>query len=138
MFSLPSAAGPRPLPKNPVFAVTWRNISMYSPTIGRFLSRDPIGLGPDTNPYRYCGNSPTNGTDPSGQLKIKIGGYVFYVHENDPDPFPSQPHGHVGSPTSSLKVNVETGELFQGTAATGKNIGKKALSALRARLRAAG
>ena len=28
--------------------------------------QDPSGLGPDVNPYRYCGNSPTNGTDPTG------------------------------------------------------------------------
>lgn len=100
---------------------------------------DPLRYGSgDPDLYRYCGNNPTNFTDPLGLLKIKIGGYVFYVHENDPDPFPSQPHGHVGSRTSPLKVNVETGELFQGTTATGRNIGKKTLAALRQRLRGAG
>jgi hypothetical protein len=30
------------------------------------MSQDPSGLGPDTNPYRYVGNSPTNFVDPSG------------------------------------------------------------------------
>lgn len=39
----------------------------YDPSIGRWLSEDPIGLGPDANPYRYVGNSPINFTDPSGQ-----------------------------------------------------------------------
>jgi RHS repeat-associated protein len=39
---------------------------MYDPTVGIFLSEDPTGLGPDTNPYRYCGNDPTNETDPTG------------------------------------------------------------------------
>ena len=30
----------------------------YDPSTGRWLSQDPLGLGPDVNPYRYCGNSP--------------------------------------------------------------------------------
>ena len=38
----------------------------YDPGAGTWLSEDPSGLGPDVNPYRYCGNSPTNGTDPTG------------------------------------------------------------------------
>ena len=40
---------------------------MYDPSVGRFLSEDPIGFaGGDANLYRYVGNSPTNFTDPSG------------------------------------------------------------------------
>ena len=39
----------------------------YDPGVGTWLSEDPSGLGPDVNPYRYCGNSPTNGTDRSGE-----------------------------------------------------------------------
>jgi uncharacterized protein RhaS with RHS repeats len=39
---------------------------MYDPTVGRFLTEDPSGLGPDPNDYRYVRNSPTNATDPSG------------------------------------------------------------------------
>ena len=40
---------------------------MYEPTTGRFLEEDPIGIeGGDSNFYRYCGNSPTNDTDPTG------------------------------------------------------------------------
>jgi hypothetical protein len=37
---------------------------MYDPTVGRFLSEDPIGE--DVNLYRYCHNSPTNRVDPTG------------------------------------------------------------------------
>ena len=33
---------------------------------GRWISQDPIGLGPDSNPYRYVRNQPTTLTDPSG------------------------------------------------------------------------
>jgi hypothetical protein len=35
--------------------------------VGRWLSEDPTGLaGGDANLFRYCGNAPTDGTDPSG------------------------------------------------------------------------
>ena len=40
---------------------------IYEPLTGRMLSQDPSGYtAGDTNLYRYAGNSPTNGTDPSG------------------------------------------------------------------------
>ncbi|MEI7924311.1 MAG: RHS repeat-associated core domain-containing protein, partial [Planctomycetota bacterium] len=40
----------------------------YDPATGRFLSKDPIGFSAgDVNLYRYVNNSPTNGTDPSGE-----------------------------------------------------------------------
>ena len=38
----------------------------YSPTLGRFLQRDPIGYAADINLYRYCGNNGVNYVDPSG------------------------------------------------------------------------
>jgi uncharacterized protein RhaS with RHS repeats len=39
----------------------------YDPTIGRFISEDPIAFdGGDANLYRYVGNGPTDGTDPTG------------------------------------------------------------------------
>ena len=38
----------------------------YDASVGRWLSEDPSGLGPDSNPYRYVGNKPMNATDPSG------------------------------------------------------------------------
>jgi RHS repeat-associated protein len=41
----------------------------YAPTTGRFISEDPMGFGAgDTNLYRYVFNSPTNATDPSGEV----------------------------------------------------------------------
>ncbi|MBI2807733.1 MAG: RHS repeat-associated core domain-containing protein [Planctomycetes bacterium] len=40
---------------------------MYDPTIGRWISEDPIEFaGGDTNLYRYVHNGPANFTDPSG------------------------------------------------------------------------
>jgi RHS repeat-associated protein len=39
----------------------------YDSANGRFISEDPLGFGAgDSNLTRYVGNSPTNGTDPSG------------------------------------------------------------------------
>src|SRR5262249_23633287 len=39
----------------------------YFADLGRFGSQDPIGFAGDlSNVYRYVGNSPTNGTDPTG------------------------------------------------------------------------
>ena len=40
----------------------------YDPATGTWLSQDPLGLGPDSNPYRYCGNGPTGFVDPSGLI----------------------------------------------------------------------
>src|SRR5262249_51942642 len=39
-----------------------------APPVGRWTTEDPLGLGPDSNPYRYVANQPTNATDPSGQF----------------------------------------------------------------------
>ena len=38
----------------------------YSPTMGRYLSRDPLSFLAESNFYRYAGNSPINVTDPLG------------------------------------------------------------------------
>ena len=42
---------------------------MYSPSLGRFFSMDPIGFDAgDYNLYRYVFNNPTNATDPTGEF----------------------------------------------------------------------
>jgi RHS repeat-associated protein len=40
----------------------------YDPTVGRFVSEDPAGLGAGINPYMYAANDPVNGRDPSGMF----------------------------------------------------------------------
>ena len=43
----------------------------YSPTLGRFIGRDPIGFeAGDNNWYRFVANGPTGKTDSSGLKKV--------------------------------------------------------------------
>ena len=42
----------------------------YSPSLGRFISRDPLGLQAGINPYAYVNNNPVNFNDPDGLLAI--------------------------------------------------------------------
>ena len=43
----------------------------YDPKTGRWTTEDPLGFGAgDANVNRYIGNSPPNGTDPSGEYLI--------------------------------------------------------------------
>jgi RHS repeat-associated protein len=53
----------------------------YDPTVGAFISEDPLGFGAqDTNLRRYVGNSPTNYTDPSGEIvPVIVGGILIYA-----------------------------------------------------------
>lgn len=57
-----------------------------------------------------------------------------YVHQNDPDPFLSNPHGHIGHPESPLKVDVFTGEIYNKTVKTGEKLSEKTLRVLQNKL----
>lgn len=48
------------------------HVRWFDPTVGRWLSEDPAA---DSNLYRYCGNAPTDGTDPSGLTIIVKAAY---------------------------------------------------------------
>ena len=50
-----------------LLAARANHVRWFDPTVGRWLSEDPSGLGPDSNPYRYCENARGDGTDPSGK-----------------------------------------------------------------------
>jgi len=54
---------------DPATGLYYNRARWYDPASGRFISEDPIGFAAgDANLYRYCGNSPTNATDPSGKI----------------------------------------------------------------------
>lgn len=62
----------------------------YSPTLGRWTSRDPIGFsGFDANLYRYIGNNPKSSSDPTGLQGIRTG-------------FMPQPWPVIGSPRNTI------------------------------------
>jgi RHS repeat-associated protein len=54
----------------PELGLYYYKARMYSPTLGRFMQTDPIGYGDGMNMYRYVGNDPVNGTDPTGLIQI--------------------------------------------------------------------
>src|SRR5208283_5277438 len=65
---------------------------MLDPSIGRWTSEDPLGFAAgDTNLYRYVGNGPTDGTDPTGLL---------------PDSSQSQPNEPTFGGPANLEVDV--------------------------------
>ena len=55
----------------------------YSPTLGRWLTRDPIGYRGGINLYRYAKRSPVGGTDALGLAFVSPG---YPLPDNSPPP----------------------------------------------------
>jgi len=71
------------------------HVRWFDPTVGRWLSEDPAAA--DENLYRYCGNAPTDGTDPSG-LQEPVGSLQGAAQSTNTGPpatltIPSPPEG---------------------------------------------
>ena len=98
----------------------------YSPSLGRFLQRDPLGYGPDVNLYRYVGNNPINWVDPWGwyspitqQGPIIIGhpggliGPTIFNHPvSDPSPTFAPHPGELQGPTINVTPIAGPGPIF--------------------------
>jgi RHS repeat-associated protein len=90
----------------------------YRPTISRWLSPDPLGLGPDINRYQYVGSSPTNGVDPMGLActfisrqitfdRDTIGGWVEIALTKDPEDLPeTNPSLITARPSHDVRVKI--------------------------------
>ena len=56
---------------NPESGLYFYRARFYNSGAGRFLEPDPLGYTyPEINLYRYVGNSPANGIDPTGEVSI--------------------------------------------------------------------
>ena len=65
----------------------------YDPKVGRFDGQDPSGFaGGDGNLYRYVGNNPANGTDPTGLFDLPIV-LPRPIYPTEPYPLPPRPNG---------------------------------------------
>jgi RHS repeat-associated protein len=78
----------------------------YSPSDGRFLRRDPLGLAGGTNPYSYTANNSVGRTDPSGLIT------------STPPPIPTPPPGVLEAEETllSLKRAQLAGEYLSDAA----------------------
>ena len=56
---------------------------MYDPSIGRFLSRDPIEEEGGVNAYTFAQNEPINSIDYLGLARLKLTYRVLEDHNND-------------------------------------------------------
>lgn len=51
-------------------------MAFYSPSTGRFVSRDPIGEQGGLNQHAFVENRPTNAVDPDGRAVVGVGGWL--------------------------------------------------------------
>ncbi len=87
---------------------------MYDPTIGRWLSRDPIGFeGGDSNLYRYVGNATTLATDPSGLIVVPPRSNVSFDFEFTPAPLPPYQSVHLRT-TITIGLDTEVRRDYVG------------------------
>jgi RHS repeat-associated protein len=71
---------------------------IYSPTLGRWLSNDPLGFDAgDVNTYRYVGNDPGNNLDPMG-LEMPVPSRTYNPSTSKTTPRIPESEGQIGKP----------------------------------------
>ena len=79
------------------------NARYYDPTIGRFISQDPMSFDAgDTNLYRYVGNNPMTFTDPTGMCWSGVNSSTSSYTSSSYSTFSS---GSAGSDISSFSTD---------------------------------
>ncbi len=123
----------------------------YDPSVGRFLSTDPIVLGFEyrglPNAYAYVDNRPTTFIDPTGEFPVNSG---TSPRDSDyfssPFPDPSDPEYRSAREEDSLGVEAdpfpEPGDLLGGVKTAGSVVvggilGKKVVSSISNRIASA-
>ncbi len=88
--------------QDPTSKLDYDDARWYDPANGVFRASDPIEFnGGDTNLYRFCGNSPTNYTDPSGLELIIVGAGATY----------NLPGGISPSASTGMVIDIKTGQV---------------------------
>ena len=67
----------------------------YNSITGRWLSQDPSGLVPDSNPYRYCGNAAPTRVDSTGLMDRFPTPFLNVVYDTQIE-FPAGARGMIG------------------------------------------
>lgn len=111
--------------ENPTTGLQLLGHRYYDPTLGRFISKDPIGSG--SNWYAYCNNNPLNAADPSGHVletifDVAFLAYDIYQFAQDPTPenalnvawsaasvaVPGMPGSYVGKTAKAVSNSAAT------------------------------
>jgi RHS repeat-associated protein len=89
----------------------------YKPSVGQFISEDPIGLIGGSNLYVYVENNPANWIDPEGLASsgktVDLGGGTT-VRIDNPHVPGQQEHAHVESPKGEAVVNKDGTQSHKG------------------------
>lgn len=94
---------------DPDTGLVYMQARYYDPAVGRFISRDPVGVDPANitsfNRYRYAANNPINVTDPDGRqdcrsCEMSYGAAVGIMLRNDPERLKAWQAGEAAATTA--------------------------------------